>query len=32
MNLASRQTVQGVVNSTGLVEVFGSADPIGWGN
>ncbi len=32
MNLASRQTVQGVVNSTGLVEVFGSADPVGWGN
>ena len=32
MNLASRQTVQGIVNSTGLVEVFGSSDPIGRGH
>lgn len=32
MNLASRQTVQGIVNSTGLVEVFGSSDPFGRGH
>ena len=32
MNLASRQSVQGVVHSAGLVEVSGSTGPIRGGN